>query len=388
MTDNMCGPSNPGKSLANHIEQDRSLHQDRVGSGSSSQQSFRSYPSAQFVQHANEFRNFSTSPATLPPAFASNVGAPAPPPAVNTNWGPQGFPYQSMTPVQNVTYGNTPYPHAPLSQAHYPNAPPQDWIYDFSSLSISNNHTDHSMNADAMRAGPLGYNAQAQYQQFPDQHRQIHNGLHQPIHAQHPHMVENQLLKMQLFADLQRGELERQKEELEKQARTDAENKAVFDSEMALWMESNGQNYVPQMTVPKQRPKLGPGASKLRFQTTGNSETAVASSSGINSTQSSKGDALAEDTVNTELAQVARQVVQAVSDDQSEKFRSSNFFEMMRRIAAGEVVLKDNNLVDLAKIENDVSVRQQSGFGSSVTGSKTANAPQETTSEGPEVRRA
>ncbi len=30
MSDNVCGPSNAGKSLVAHAERDRSLHQDRI----------------------------------------------------------------------------------------------------------------------------------------------------------------------------------------------------------------------------------------------------------------------------------------------------------------------------------------------------------------------
>lgn len=56
---------------------------------------------------------------------------------------------------------------------------------------------------------------------------------------------------------------------------------------------------------------------------------------------------------STDLARAAQQLVDAVSDNQSEKFRNSSFVEMMRRIAAQEVVIQGNNLVDASQADQD-----------------------------------
>jgi hypothetical protein len=57
----------------------------------------------------------------------------------------------------------------------------------------------------------------------------------------------------------------------------------------------------------------------------------------------------------TDLARAAQQLVDAVSDNQSEKFRNSSFVDMMRRIAAQEVVIQDNNLVDATQATSNAS---------------------------------
>ncbi|KAI0174240.1 hypothetical protein BJ166DRAFT_511519 [Pestalotiopsis sp. NC0098] len=51
-------------------------------------------------------------------------------------------------------------------------------------------------------------------------------------------------------------------------------------------------------------------------------------------------------TGGTELSQTAQMLVNAVERDESEKFQKSNFLQLMRRIAAQEVVLEGNALVD------------------------------------------
>ncbi|KAH8205227.1 hypothetical protein TruAng_000639 [Truncatella angustata] len=48
----------------------------------------------------------------------------------------------------------------------------------------------------------------------------------------------------------------------------------------------------------------------------------------------------------SDLARVAQQLVSAVADNDSEKFRKSNFVDLMRRIANQEVVIRDNSLVE------------------------------------------
>ncbi|KAI4604218.1 hypothetical protein KJ359_000349 [Pestalotiopsis sp. 9143b] len=48
----------------------------------------------------------------------------------------------------------------------------------------------------------------------------------------------------------------------------------------------------------------------------------------------------------TELSQTAQMLVNAVERDESEKFQKSNFLQLMRRIAAQEVVLEGNSLVE------------------------------------------
>lgn len=51
-------------------------------------------------------------------------------------------------------------------------------------------------------------------------------------------------------------------------------------------------------------------------------------------------------TGGTELSQTAQMLVNAVERDESEKFQKSNFLQLMRRIAAQEVVLEGNALVE------------------------------------------
>lgn len=61
MADSMCGPSNGAKNLLSHADRDRSLYQDRVGTPSSSHQSFRNQQSTANGDAA--FQSFLSAPA-------------------------------------------------------------------------------------------------------------------------------------------------------------------------------------------------------------------------------------------------------------------------------------------------------------------------------------
>lgn len=66
---------------------------------------------------------------------------------------------------------------------------------------------------------------------------------------------------------------------------------------------------------------------------------------------------------SSELARAAQQLVDAVSDNNSEKFRKSNFVDLMRRIAAQEIVVENNSLVEA----NTTATDFESLFGGSTT---------------------
>ncbi|KAI1842045.1 hypothetical protein JX266_011800 [Neoarthrinium moseri] len=67
---------------------------------------------------------------------------------------------------------------------------------------------------------------------------------------------------------------------------------------------------------------------------------------------------------DNELARVAQQLVESVSSDESEKFRKSNFVDLMRRIAAQEVVIRDNNMVEASQTDSTAPAVFHSGAGS------------------------
>ncbi|KAK6072058.1 hypothetical protein SCUP234_08729 [Seiridium cupressi] len=73
------------------------------------------------------------------------------------------------------------------------------------------------------------------------------------------------------------------------------------------------------------------------------------------------------DLSSSDLARAAQQLVDAVADNDSEKFRKSNFVDLMRRIAAQEVVVENNALV-----EANPEIGMEGGMMSDVTGSATA----------------
>jgi len=49
---------------------------------------------------------------------------------------------------------------------------------------------------------------------------------------------------------------------------------------------------------------------------------------------------------DTELARAAQQLVDSVSDNETDKFKNSKFLEFMRRLAAHELTVRDNELVE------------------------------------------
>ncbi|ETS74276.1 hypothetical protein PFICI_14142 [Pestalotiopsis fici W106-1] len=69
----------------------------------------------------------------------------------------------------------------------------------------------------------------------------------------------------------------------------------------------------------------------------------------------------------SDLAKTAQLLVSAVENDDSDKFRNSSFMHLMRRIAAQEVVIEDNNFVTASPAEPTLDVeRPDKGKGKAV----------------------
>jgi hypothetical protein len=56
---------------------------------------------------------------------------------------------------------------------------------------------------------------------------------------------------------------------------------------------------------------------------------------------------------DTELARAAQQLVDSVSDNETDKFKNSKFLEFMRRLAAHELTVRDNELVETPQASSE-----------------------------------
>jgi hypothetical protein len=76
----------------------------------------------------------------------------------------------------------------------------------------------------------------------------------------------------------------------------------------------------------------------------------------------------------SELAQAAKQLVDAVAGDNSEKFQKSNFIDLMRRIAAEEVVVENNSLVEVKSAGETTSLKKDASTSLHVAGDNHAQS--------------
>ncbi|KAI0428476.1 hypothetical protein F5Y09DRAFT_332573 [Xylaria sp. FL1042] len=315
MADSSCGPSNAFKGLARHIEQDRSHQQDRVAPGAQHPlQSFRSAPLNSGLP--DQFGAFQQQNATLPQ-----------------------HPSIGLEP-----YNASPYIHPPLGQApaFFQRQPAQQppafttstgdsWVNDFERMVFDANtsprHTQpihgpvigHSSVADPMRSGFAAPLLRQQPPFQPSHPPPI--GLHPTSRQVGMFQSNNNMLAPSVF-DGAALSLDAHKEILDQE----------FENAMDQWMLQNG-----------------PGA-----ETSSHNELNAQDSDMLNANstaapvESPDHNAPEKDTAENrdELARAAQQLVDSLADNNSEKFKNSDFLALMRRIASQELTVQGNDLVE------------------------------------------
>ncbi|KAI1321253.1 hypothetical protein F5Y16DRAFT_389221 [Xylariaceae sp. FL0255] len=310
--DSTCGPSNAFKGLARHVEQDRSRQQDRfVGSS-----------------HLNRPQNFRSAPANLAvsgqfDAFQQNAPAPH-------LTAPQHQALQLLhAPPPPQAYGPAPPP------AQQSTMQPSGWVNDFQRMNLSqppaaNSHQAHAPvlgSGMSRRAGASAhqvphtswspFQALEPFQTFQPQPSSFMmppgGGLQEVNVGPHASRLQNQLSEPHF--------------NLDNQAQFDQEFESLMDDWMAQNAPQTESQPQPQEgdTLPGNLSNILPEAPQ---ETT--TETPLAD------TEDSK----------SELARAAQQLVESLADNDSDKFKNSEFLALMRRIASQQLTVEGNDLVE------------------------------------------
>ncbi|KAK0617422.1 hypothetical protein B0T14DRAFT_269471 [Immersiella caudata] len=335
MADNLCGPSNGAKNLVNHVNRDRSLQQDRMVSGthSNNHSSFRSQSAnahgadqafAGFQQNGLPAAQLPMGPN--PPGFVGDIrsaiptGVPAPSMAAR----PHGF---SVQHPQGPSWA-VPVPATSASSG-------QDWVNQFSSVQLRGESTGiiasatphHQSPAPLFQAGGMNTNAnlgfapptfagglQGMYGSSPMIGHNIYGAQQQTP----PSQAQESSLDIEAF-----------------NAAFGAYDDAEFSKELAGWAEKKEEETSAEHDQNLENQPLQniiPSAEESVQQQLNQEEQ----------------DAARRRREDEELARAANSILSSVAENDSEKFKKSNFFELMRRIGNQEVVVEGPNLIDAA----------------------------------------
>ncbi|KAK0672008.1 putative PEX20 peroxisomal biogenesis factor 20 [Cercophora samala] len=334
MADSMCGPSNGAKNLLAHTDRDRTLHQDRfvnapqAGPGAS----FRSQNAGPSNAAQMAFEGFQQGG----PVNAGFEHAPLIP---DMNLAALHRPPMAMSPAPMAARMAAEH-HAAmrLESPATGGVGNQAWINEFASMKIANGNSIQAGQITGMAMSHPGVPAVQQPMLLPS------TGLtsfapyqtSMPFQTYQPAlsapMAHNQLPGQEAtatavqvesaevkdaFADLF-DQYEQQADQLTDYQRQEQE----FEQEQAKWMAEHG----PQVLPP--------------------TDTEMAA---INSEMERIADEQEEHArrrENADLARAAEDILRAVSGNNSDKFKHSNFLELMRRIAASEIVVNEENFID------------------------------------------
>ncbi|KAK4200810.1 putative PEX20 peroxisomal biogenesis factor 20 [Triangularia verruculosa] len=334
MADSMCGPSNGAKNLLAHTDRDRTLHQDRLvnapqaGPGAS----FRSQNAGPSNTAENAFQGFQQGG----PVNAGFEHAPLFP---DLNSVALHHPSMAMSPAP-MTARMAAEHHAAmrLESPATGGIGNQAWVNEFASMKIANgtpiqaapitgmamSHPGIPVVQQPMLLPTAGLSGFAPYQTgMPFQSYQPN--LTAPMtHSQLPGQeaaaaqVESAEVK-DAFADLF-DQYEQQADQLTDHQRQEQE----FEQEQAKWMAEHG----PQVFPPTDAEMAAINSEMER----------------IADEQDEQEHARRRE--NADLARAAEDILRAVSGNNSDKFKHSNFLELMRRIAASEIVVNEENFID------------------------------------------
>ncbi|KAI1649269.1 uncharacterized protein F4817DRAFT_32188 [Daldinia loculata] len=354
MADNLCGPSTAPKSLSRHFEQDRSLQQDRFASsaGPSSgvhdaTQRFRSlnlgdnrftsdfsgFQNASFMDISPDVRNWNHNHQLVPyPSFA-NDDAFSPIDRVNPSTrprvAPERFNTSSRTSATAATIPTIPImstPVGPSTTTHFPNLVAQrrtDWANEFNQRMARRDFSQMNQSF-----GPPG-------QAFRPMNAYGENMLRQDM-AIRPNQVPGPKDDLDFDAELRAWA---------------AANSPETQAQANAWLHvedtsAGGRVRATQATT------QSTDSHQLTMQnlTTLEQETVTVvehPSSGLaESTTETEEMAQSRGKEDSELAMAAQQILDSVSGNKSDKFKNSGFIQMMQKIAAQELVVRDNNLVE------------------------------------------
>ncbi|TPX10146.1 uncharacterized protein E0L32_001343 [Thyridium curvatum] len=356
MSDNLCGPSNALKSFGEHVDRDRSLQQDRLtGAPQGGSSIFRG------ARHSNNdeaFQAFLQSP--LPPAAGHGISA-----AHQPELAPHHLPYVRTLPRVNPRARpgvDTPMPSLNRPEDHELGpAGFNTWASEFAAGGTQNNGVGAApgqmMNnmgpaQAASRPGMLAYGGGPMYAQmgpaaaYP---AQFHQPTYQPFMNAQPGPAAAGLAPappQTTVASLPPGLTE---EALAAQFAQLSTEYADFENEMDAYMVENGPTADERALARAETEDTQAVMERLADQL--DQERAeghpLLAPGALGATKEERDAILEERRVKDELSQTAREILDSVADNNSEKFANSSFLALMRRITAQEVVLMGDDLIDL-----------------------------------------
>ncbi|KAI1203733.1 hypothetical protein F5X97DRAFT_281840 [Nemania serpens] len=302
MADASCGPSNAFKGLARHVEQDRSHQQDRVAPGSQHPtQNFRSTPLNTGL--TDQFSAFQQQTAALPQHPTPN-GAFLPHPAdVRSH------------PAQAATFFP---PHFTQKPAAFAPGVNDSWVNDFQRMGLSNTQEP------VMGQLPIPFSLASSQLPTPQSFVPPSIGLH-PMNQQFGSLAASNNMHMTQFRENASPAFE---------ARAKADLDQEFEDAMNEWMAQNG----PEVETRTQGELGGQDDNSLAAELTAEVESTAR--------EVLKEDSAEDQEQETELARAAQQLVDSVADNDSEKFKNSEFLALMRRIASQQLTVQGNDLVE------------------------------------------
>ncbi|KAL7622355.1 hypothetical protein AAE478_007859 [Parahypoxylon ruwenzoriense] len=339
MAENMCGPSNAAKGLAQHLDRDRSLQQDRVASAGPSgvegvQQGFRSLHLGGNTanQQFSAFQGGGVSLDRFPPGSHLPVAVHSHPVAP----GPR-----LVNPPLPVTSG-TRFVYPPLP-ADMRIAQGRSWATDFHQGNLVNHaqsalripgavpfppggaHSFGNPSQDMRRVSRIN-SGQAYSQQLPMNPLMTFVPPPVPLDSILGHPVQPPSYNLDFD----------------------------FEAEMRAWMSVNGPSAEAQANAQFTADSLDLEGPAPLTDTHEFDEEALepgpleheAALPAKESSASTTEQAEVQRLEDLELALAAQNVLDSVADNETTKFKESSFVKMMRDIASQKIVVRDNNLVD------------------------------------------
>ncbi|KAK3350092.1 hypothetical protein B0T25DRAFT_520157 [Lasiosphaeria hispida] len=391
----LCGPSNGAKNLVSHAERNRSLHQDRLVDLNARDQggpSFRSQPA--FSNGSEDtfatFQNGAPAAYQLPsgPQIPMSMGASGVHlggiNGLGAGHGPtlrsSGYNIGSAPPsfgLQSPQVG----PIAGSSTSIYSHGgASQEWVGQFGSMQLQNNSHAAAMPAMAfnsrIKANPshlfnqptMGYGPAAQSYGVPiggtgamGHHAQFGGAIHSPVvHDSQSADIQGTMdteAFNRAFGDYdEEGFQQELAEWKEEEVQADPINKELADAQDE-WMAQHGPVQSP---APPTAQEMNAIDANLEVLAEDLESRRALGDPAVLPTRDPKAEVDRRHREDENLARAALDILQSVSENQSQKFRNSSFLDLMRRIGNREVVVEGPNLVDASTGETVVS---KEGYG-------------------------
>ncbi|KAH6842916.1 hypothetical protein B0I37DRAFT_206598 [Chaetomium sp. MPI-CAGE-AT-0009] len=338
MADSMCGPSNGVKNLLSHVDRDRAHHQDRfvnapqAGPGNA----FRSQ--APFANGAEmAFGGFQQGGAPMDAAFGPSLD-------MNTIAGARAYGHPALG--APATMGNI-GPAAPAARLASPAtggtsaASHQEWVNQFSGMQIGGRAGPSAAMATQMHSAPMATMNPAMNMQQAAFGMPMYNGLPAGVYG-----LQNQ--GMGPIAQQQPQAAVAQESDIDVEAFNRAFGEyddANFKTELADWTE---QQKVANTEFTEAQDKWmaehGPRADPNTQVTAPSADEMEVIDTNLEKLAQEQDKRRSDD----DLVHAAIDIVNSVADNNSEKFKNSRFFELMRRIGNREVVVEGDGFVNAA----------------------------------------